>query len=161
MDFILQPRIGAAPLLVQAAFPEVYGPVDYSQSSVDPLAMAGNAETAVGNVLYNGLTGNLTAAQIAAIQNSTDSAINTAAGGNAALSATEQALANQDLTATVNSGYYGGAGNVLADVQTGASGLASASSGLLAWVESNWAIVFAAAAAFVVFRPDKTLFGRR
>ena len=43
----------------------------------------------------------------------------------------------------------------------GTSGLAGAGESALEWIANNALLVFAAAATFVVFRPDKTLFGRR
>jgi hypothetical protein len=125
-------------------------------TSPDFLAILSNATTDVENFLYNAGTGNLTANQIASINANGNKAIANSGAGNAALIAAEQAQWQKDLTAVINQSYYSGAGNILADLGLDSNAPAGAgSTGVLAWLETNWPYVFVGVAAFLIFRPDK------
>jgi len=124
----------------------------------DFLGVLGSAVTDTENFLYNAASGNITSAQVAAVSAQGDQAIAQASGGNAALAAQQQAEWHAQLAQVVKQGYYGGWGNLLADlgVDSNAPG-GVGSTGFLAWLEANWIWVFAGTAAFLIFRPDKAL----
>jgi autotransporter adhesin len=127
-----------------------------ANTSPDFLGTLSNATTDVENFLYNAGTGNLTASQIAEIKTNGNKSIAQAAAGNPALTQAQQSQWQQDLTSVINQGYYGGSGNILADLGLDSNASAGAgSTGIVAWLESNWAYLFVGVAAFLIFRPDK------
>ena len=112
----------------------------------------------IENLLLNASSGNITANQVATIKAQGDASIAQAAAGDTDLTAAEQAQWHQELTDVVNSGYYGGSGNLLADLgidnSPGAPSTANPT-GILGWIEQNFLLIFGVAAAFLIFRPDK------
>lgn len=122
----------------------------------DPLGALGAMETDLASLLYNAASGNVSSSEVATIKAQGDAAIAQAAGGDPDLTAAEQTQFHNELGTAVSQGYYSGAGNVLADVGLDPNAPGGVSStGILGWLETNWYWVFGAAAAFLIFRPDK------
>ena len=131
-----------------------------SLEAIDPLATLNSAETGTENLAYNAVSGNLTQDQINAIKAQTNASIVQASGGNTELAASEQDQAASDIQSVVQSGLYTGPGNLLSDASTVGTAVTAGTTGILAWIEANTVLLLAAAAAFVIFRPDKA-FSRR
>jgi hypothetical protein len=126
-------------------------PSPSSPSSFDFLATLNDAVQGSKNALYNAFTGNLTTDQVNTIRASGAASIAAAGGTSQDVAAWQSQLNN-----VVTAGYYGGLGNILADLGLDPGAPAGqGSTGVLGWLSANWEWVFAGAAVFLVFRPDK------
>jgi len=145
----------------------VTAPTTLSGWFSDPLGALGDTINDLENLVYSSSTGNLSSSAYQTIVNNGNQAIAAAAPDNPDLVAQEQAQFQAELQNVAKSSYYGGAGNLYADLgvsqsspgapAVGTQGLTGIAESVFEWVEANAVIVFVAAAAFLYFRPDKAL----
>ena len=91
-------------------------PTTYGAWLSDPLGALSATENDLNSLKFINATGNLPSSAYQTIQNQTNQAIAAAAPGDPALVAQEQAQSQAELQQVAAGNYYGGAGNLYADL---------------------------------------------